>query len=421
MKQSETTVAVNSEAVVSEIPLDRIAFALPDIGNEEITAVVDCLKSGWITTGPRTRDFEAAFAARLGVKHAVAVNSCTAALHLALEAVGVRPGDEVLIPAMTFAATAEIVHYLGAKPVLMDCDAATLNMDATALRSLLAQQFDPGPDGAINRVTGARVRAIVPVHYAGRLCDMEALVATARQFGMAVVEDTAHAFPAHAGGRPAGTFGDAGAFSFYATKTITTAEGGMLVTNDDAIADRARIMSLHGISRDAWLRYTAQGTWFYEILEPGFKYNMTDLAAALGLVQLRRADEMHAVRRRYASLYTNAFRAIPEIQTPDDAPSSDMHAWHLYPIRLNLETLRISRAQFVEELSARGVGASVHFIPLHLHPYYRETYGYRPEDLPVATAEYERLISLPIYPKMTLGQVERVIDTVVEIVRLNRH
>jgi perosamine synthetase len=397
-----------------------LPFSVPWIGEEEIAAVVDCLRSGWLTTGPRVRQFETAFAETLGCRHAVAVNSCTAALHLALEALGVGPGDEVLVPTMTFAATAEVVHYLGARPVLLDCSPETLNLSVDGLAEFLEHQCEPGPDGARDRGTGARVRALIPVHYAGLPCAMGPICALAERHGVAVVEDAAHALPAHVGGRPVGTLGAAGAFSFYATKNITTGEGGMLTTESDALAERARMMSLHGISRDAWLRYTARGSWHYDILEPGYKYNMTDIAAALGLQQLRRANELWERRADYARLYTEAFRQLREVESPAEATAADQHAWHLYVLRLNPERLRIDRASFIEELRARGIGASVHFIPLHLHPYYRERYGYRPPDFPVAAAVYERILSLPLYARMTPEDVRRVIDAVCEIVEMHR-
>lgn len=398
----------------------EIPFSLPWIGEEEIAAVVECLRSGWLTTGPRVKEFEAAFADSLGCRHAVAVNSCTAALHLALEALGVGPGDEVLVPTMTFAATAEVVHYLGARPVLLECDPATLNLDTAHLALFLKTVCAPGEDGARNLRTGARVRAIIPVHFAGLPCAMGPLLALAARYGIAVVEDAAHALPARAGGRPVGTLGTAAAFSFYATKNITTGEGGMLTTNDDRIAERARLMSLHGISRDAWLRYTARGSWYYEILAPGYKYNMTDIAAALGAQQLRRSDDLWARRTAHARRYTEAFRALPELETPPDAAPQDQHAWHLYVLRLNPERLTLDRAGFMDELRARGIGASVHFIPLHLHPYYRERYGYRPTDLPVASAVSQRILSLPLYPRMTAADVSRVINAVVEITERHR-
>jgi dTDP-4-amino-4,6-dideoxygalactose transaminase len=397
-----------------------LPFSLPWIGEEEIAAVVDCLRSGWITTGPRVKQFEAAFAERLGCRHAVAVNSCTAALHLAVEALGVGPGDEVLVPTLTFAATAAVVRYLGARPVLLDCHPETLNLDVDRLIAFLEEYCVPGDEGAWNRRTGARVRAVIPVHYAGLPCAMEPLLAVAHRYGLAVVEDAAHALPAHVGGRPVGTLGTAAAFSFYATKNITTGEGGMLTTDDAALADRARMMSLHGISRDAWQRYTARGSWYYEILEPGYKYNMTDIAAALGLQQLRRVHDFWEIRNGYAARYTEVFRTLPELQTPPEAPVGDQHAWHLYVLRLNRERLCLDRAAFIDELRARGIGASVHFIPLHLHPYYRETYGCQTADCPVASAVYERILSLPLYARMTPADAQRVIDAVVDIVETHR-
>jgi dTDP-4-amino-4,6-dideoxygalactose transaminase len=403
------------QAAPSQLP-----FSLPWIGEEEIAAVVDCLRSGWITTGPRAKQFEAAFAEYLGCRHAVAVNSCTAALHLALEALGVGPGDEVVVPTMTFAATAEVVHYLGARPVLIDCHPETLNLDVDRLAAFLEERCEPGEEGARNRSTGARVRAVIPVHFAGLPCSMELLLALAERYGLAVVEDAAHALPAHVRGWPVGTLGIAAAFSFYATKNITTGEGGMLTTADDALAERARMMSLHGISRDAWLRYTAKGSWQYEIVAPGFKYNMTDIAAALGLAQLGRSEELWEIRRRYAASYSEAFRALPELEAPPDASPQDRHAWHLYVLRLNRERLSLDRAGFIEELRARGIGASVHFIPLHLHPYYGATYGYQRDDFPVASAVYERILSLPLYPRMALDDVDRVIGAVEAIVEAHR-
>ena len=409
-----------SQTVGPRPTVSHLPFSLPWIGEEEIAAVVECLRSGWLTTGPRVKQFEARFAEYVGCRHAVALNSCTAALHLALEALGVGAGDEVLVPTMTFAATAEVVRYLGARPVLMDCHPETLNLDVNCLAAFLDEHCGRGEAGACNRHTGARVRAVIPVHYAGLPCDMEPLLALAHRRGLAVVEDAAHALPAHVGGRRVGTLGTAAAFSFYATKNITTGEGGMFTTDDDALAERVRIMSLHGISRDGWLRYSARGSWCYEILEAGYKYNMTDIAAALGLQQLQRVEDLWERRARYARRYTEAFRALPEVDTPPDAPPLDQHAWHLYVLRLNAERLTIDRAAFIEELRARGIGASVHFIPLHLHPYYRQTYGYRAADCPVASAAYEQILSLPLYARMTPEDVERVIDAVMDIVQRYR-
>lgn len=385
------------------MPLDFLPFALPDIGEAEIAEVVDTLKSGWITTGPKTRRFEADFAAYVGAPHALAVNSCTAALHLALEAAGVKPGDEVLVPTMTFAASAEVVRYLDATPVLVDCRSEDLTMD---------------PADAAAKIT-PRTRVIMPVHYAGSPCDMDAIIPLARQHNLTVIEDAAHALPTLYKGRFVGTIGDITCFSFYATKTVTTGEGGMITTANDAWAERMRIMSLHGISKDAWKRYTASGSWYYEITAPGYKYNLTDIAAALGLHQLRRCREMWEKRRRFAALYTEILGDLPELELPTEQPDTQ-HAWHLYVLRLALERLRLNRAEFIEALRERGIGSSVHFIPLHMHPYYRETYGYQPENLPVAAAIYARTVSLPIYSRLSEEDIRRVAGAVREIVAASR-
>jgi dTDP-4-amino-4,6-dideoxygalactose transaminase len=375
-----------------------LPFALPDLDESELDEIREALASGWITTGPKVRQFEFAFAAAVGAKHAVAVNSCTAAMHLALEAVGLGRGDEVITTPYTFAATAEVVRYFDARPVLVDVDPRTLNMDPHQL----AQAITP------------RTRAVLPIHIAGLAADMDAINEIARQHDLPVIADAAHAFPASYEGRPIGSLCLATAFSFYATKTITTGEGGMIVTDDERLAERCRIMALHGISKDAWKRYTAEGSWFYEIIAPGYKYNMTDIAAGMGLAQLRKAERMHERRRQIARRYSAAFANSPALETPPDDPHGG-HAWHLYMLRLHLEQLSIDRAQFIAELKRRNIGASVHFIPLHLHPYYRETYGYHPEDFPVAAAEYAREVSLPIYSAMSDTDVQDVIEAVLEI------
>jgi perosamine synthetase len=374
-----------------------IPFSRPSITRREKEAVLSVLDSGWLTTGPQARLFEERFASKVGSRHAVALNSATAALHLALEAVGVGPGDEVVLPTWTFAASGEVVAYRGARPVLVDVDAATLN--AT-------------PEAILAAVT-PRTRAVIAVHIAGRPVEIERLVALLEPRGIAVIEDAAHAFPSRIGGaagRYAGTYGRAGAFSFYATKTITTGEGGMLVTDDDAVAARARIMSLHGISRDAWNRYAANGSWYYEIEDAGYKYNMTDIAAALGLVQLERAEELLAARRALATLYSARLSDADLgelVERPKDTLDGS-HAWHLYIIRLALGRLKVDRGQVIDGLKELGIGTSVHFIPLHMHPYYRRRWGYVTEDFPVAAQEYERVISLPIWPGMTPDDVDRV-------------
>jgi perosamine synthetase len=377
-----------------------LPFHLPDIGPEEIQAVTDTLRSGWLTSGPRVKQFEADFARFVGAKHAVAVNSCTAALHLALEALGVGARDEVIVPTMTFTASAEVVVHLNGTPVLVDVEPDTLNVDPAALEAAITP----------------RTKAIIVVHYAGLACDMARIEAIARAHGIAVVEDAAHSLPATtADGRTIGSVSAFTCFSFYATKTITTGEGGMITTDDDGYADRVRMMSLHGISRDGWKRYTAAGSWHYDVLEAGFKDNMTDLAAALGIEQLKKATAFRESRAAIAARYDEAFGAMPELQLPGRRPGA-LHAWHLYPLQLVLDRLQIDRAAFIDELKARHIGTSVHFIPLHLHPYYQRTLGDRTSALPVASAAYPRLVSLPIYTVMSAQDVTDVIEAVRAVV-----
>ncbi len=381
---------------------ELLPFHLPAIGEEEISAVVDVLRSGWLTTGPKVHAFEDTFAKYIGAPHAIAVNSCTAALHLALDAIGLSEGDEVVVPTMTFAATAEVVRYFKARPVLVDCEPDTLNIDPTG----------------IERAITPRTRAIIPVHYAGHPCAMDRILALSRHYGLRVIEDAAHALPARYHGQMVGTLGDLACFSFYATKTICTGEGGMVIAASGEYADRIRMMSLHGISKDAWKRYSAEGSWYYEILNPGFKYNMTDIAAALGLVQLGKCEQLREARYRIAQIYDDGFREVPEILTPAVCANVES-AWHLYPIRLAVDRLKIGRAEFIAMMRERNIGTSVHFIPLHLHPYYRSTYHYRAEDFPNASAAYERLVSLPIYPAMTAEDAHDVISAVRDIISSN--
>jgi perosamine synthetase len=383
--------------------MEFLPFHLPEFGPEEKRAVLETLDSGWLTTGPRVLAFERAFAEYVGARHAVAVNSCTAALHLALEAMGLQEGDEVLVPTLTFAATAEVVHYFKARPVLIDCREDTLNMDLDRM----SQSITP------------KTRAILPVHFGGQPCEMTPLLAMARAHGVTVIEDAAHALPAEYDGKRIGAIGDMTCFSFYATKTITTGEGGMVTTENGAWADRIRMMSLHGISKDAWKRYTKEGSWRYEIIAPGYKYNLTDLAAAIGIEQLKKADRFREARARIAAVYDAGFADLPQIQTPVTLPGRT-HAWHLYVIQLSTAQLTIDRDAFIEALRARNIGTSVHFIPLHLHPYYRNQYGYRPEDFPVATAIFARTLSLPIFSSMSKTDVQDVIDAVRQIVLTHR-
>jgi dTDP-4-amino-4,6-dideoxygalactose transaminase len=377
-----------------------IPFHIPAIGEDEIRSVVETLESGWLTTGRKAKSFEEDFARYVGCKHAVAVNSGTAALHIALDAIGIREGDEVIVPAMTFAATAEVVLYFKAKPVLVDCQRDTLNLDPTQI------------EAAIN----SKTKAIIPVHFGGQPCEMDPILDIAKKHDLRVIEDAAHALPASHHGKTVGTIGDITCFSFYATKTITTGEGGMATTENSEWADRMRMMSLHGISHDAWKRYTKEGSWYYEILYPGFKYNLTDIAAAIGIEQLKKCNEFREARQRIAMNYAKAFADLQEIQVPS-CRNNVQHAWHLFVIQLNLERLKINRNQFIEALREKQIGTSVHFIPLHLHPYYRDKFGYKPEDFPNASAVFDRIISLPIYPKMTEGNVRDVIVAVRQIVQ----
>ena len=379
---------------------DFIPFHAPDIGDDEISSVVETLRSGWLTTGPKVKRFEEDFSKYLGCSHAVAANSCTAALHLALDAIGVKEGDEVIIPTLTFAATAEVVLYFKATPVLVDCERDTLNLDPSHLEAAIT----------------SKTKAIVPVHFGGQPCDMSRILEIARSYRLNVIEDAAHALPASYQRKKVGTLSDITCFSFYATKTITTGEGGMATTENSEWAKRMRMMSLHGISHDAWKRYTKEGSWYYEILNPGFKYNLTDIAAAIGIEQLKKCDAYCESRKRIALIYDSCFADLPEIQTPV-CRSNVEHAWHLYVIQLNLERLKLTRNQFIEALRDEGIGTSVHFIPLHLHPYYRDKFGYKPSDFPNASSAFERIISLPIYPKMTETNVEAVISAVRTVVR----
>lgn len=377
----------------------RIPFARPDITELEIAAVTDVLRSGWLTTGSQTKEFESRFAKRVGAQHAVAVNSCTAALHLALEAVGVGPGDEVIIPTMTFAATGEVVQHLDALPILVD----VLESDHT---------LDPS---AVERAMSARTRAVIPVHFAGKACHMREIMELASEASNCVViEDAAHALPAACDGATIGGLGDITCFSFYATKTLTTGEGGMATTDNGAWVERMRMMSLHGISHDAWRRYSDSGHWYYEIINAGYKYNISDIASALGLSQLARLDDMHSRRRAIAAAYRAGFAENEAIELLDPGNESE-HAWHLFVIKVIPEVLSCDRDTLISQLNGAGIGTSVHFIPLHMHPHYRNTFGYNPTSFPTALDCYQRSISLPIYSNMKDEEVERVISIVNEL------
>ena len=378
--------------------LPFLPFALPEIGDDEIAEVVDTLRSGWITTGPKAKRFEQDFTAFLGDDglQSIAVNSATAGLHLALEGLGIGPGDEVITTTHTFTATAEVVRYLGADVKLVDIDPATLCIDPRRVEAAITP----------------KTKALMPVHYAGLAADMPALLAIARRHGLKVVEDAAHALPTTLGGRLVGSFdSDATVFSFYANKTMTTGEGGMLVTRDAELARRARVMRLHGMNRDAFDRFTASvPSWYYEVVAPGFKYNLTDIAAALGIHQLKRAQGFQARRAEIAARYDAAFRGLPLV-TPPLPAAGDRHAWHLYALRLG-DGAGIGRDRFIESLFDQGIGCSVHYIPLHLHPYWRDRYTLQATDFPHSQQAFERLVSLPIYTRMDDADVDRVVAAV---------
>ncbi|WP_418314688.1 DegT/DnrJ/EryC1/StrS family aminotransferase [Piscinibacter sakaiensis] len=377
-----------------------LPFALPDLGIEEIDEVVNSLRSGWITTGPKVQQFESDFSTFLGDGvQAISVNSATAGLHLGLEALGVGIGDEVITTTHTFTATAEVIRYLGADPVFVDIDEDSLCIDVDALEAAITQ----------------KTKVIIPVHFAGRSANMAGLLAIAKRYGIKVMEDAAHALPATFGGRLIGTLdSDVTVFSFYANKTITTGEGGMLVTRDPKVAARARIMRLHGMNRTAFDRYTAKApSWYYEVVAPGFKYNMTDLAASIGIHQLKKAYDFQMKRAEIAAAYDRAFSNLP-VKCPPRAVGTDLHSWHLYVIQLDL-SVSIDRDIFIERLFQLGVGCSVHYIPLHLHPYWKHSYDLRSEDYPVSQRVFERSISLPLYTRMTEADVVRVVSAVASL------
>jgi len=382
-----------------------IPFALPDIDNREIDSVMETLRSGWITSGPKTKQFEREFAAFLGGNlHALAVNSATAGLHLAIEAIGIGPGDEVITTPHTFTATAEVIRYMGAHPVFVDIDAKTFCMDPANIEAAVT----------------LRAKAIIPVHYGGMACDMDAIETLAKKHNLKVVEDAAHALPTRSDGRLIGTLDtEATVFSFYATKTLATGEGGMVVTRNSDIANRIGVMRLHGISKDAFDRYSSRKpAWRYEVVAPGFKYNLTDIASAIGIEQLKKVRQFHARRLALAARYDEALRDLPLVLPPRPTDRSS-HAWHLYVIQLR-ESAGSSRDEFIDEMAAAGIGTSVHYIPLHLHPYWRDMYGLRPEQFPNATRAFSRIVSLPLYTRMTDADQDRVICAIRSILH-RRH
>lgn len=405
--------------------MKQIPFHKPYITEEEITEVVDSLRSGWLTMGPKTVKFEEEFSSYVESSHSIAVNSCTSALHLALKAIDLKQGDEVIIPTMTFTATGEVVCYFGARPVFVDIEKETHNLDISQ----------------IEKAISPKTKAIIPVHYGGQPCDMDEIMELAKKHKLYVIEDAAHSLPAwyegndnvnppvspfnkggvegaKGGKKKIGTIGDMTCFSFYATKTLATGEGGMITTENDEWADRIKTLRLHGISSDAWKRYSNEGSWYYEVVEAGYKYNMTDIQAALGLAQLKKVEWMWDRRKQIAEKYTEAFKDS-ELITPPHVKQDRISAWHLYVIKLNLEALNIDRAKFIEELKARGISTSVHFIPLHKHPFYRNSFGYEAKDFPNAEWVYERIISLPIYPGLTDDNVDQVVEAVSSIAGKN--
>jgi dTDP-4-amino-4,6-dideoxygalactose transaminase len=374
-----------------------LQFSPPSIGDDEIAEVVDTLRSSWITTGPKTRRFETEFASLVRAPQALALNSCTAALHTALVTLGVGPGDEVITTTMTFAASVNVVEHVGARPVLVDVEPDTLNIDPARVEAAITP----------------RTKAVIAVHYAGHPADLDALECLTRPRGIALLEDAAHALPAAYKGRPIGSRDGPAAFSFYATKNLTTAEGGMLTGSPDFLA-RARLVSLHGMNREAWRRYEAGGQWYYEVLLPGFKYNMTDIQAAIGLSQLKRLTQFQQRRRAAVAAYTAAFSQADAFEVPTERRDVD-HAWHLYVLRLRPGVLRIDRDRFIAELTRRNIGTSVHFIPVHMHPFYRDKYRFSPGDFPVACANYHGMLSLPLHPGLDQCAIADVIDAVHDV------
>ena len=372
-----------------------LAYALPMTSEEESRELIDTLESCWITTGPKTKLFEENFKKYIGAKHAIAVNSCTAGLHLSLKASNISTGDEVITTPLTFCATVNTIEHVGATPVLVDIDETTFNID---------------PDKIEEKITD-KIKAIIPVHYAGQACEMDKINKIAEKHNLLVIEDAAHAIGTEYKGQKIGKNSYAASYSFYATKNLTTAEGGMIVTNNDNLAEEMRILSLHGISKDAWKRYTSEGSWYYEVIQPGFKYNMTDLQSSLGLHQLEKIEHFNKIRTEYAAIYNEYFANNPDIITPKAAMYGKM-VWHLYVIRLT----NVSRNLFIEKMKEYNIGTSVHFIPIHYHPYYKNTYGYTKGAFPITEKIFDQIVSLPLYPKMTLEDIKYVAKSTLEVI-----
>jgi len=375
----------------------------PTIEDEEIKEVINTLKTDWITTGPKTKKFEDLFKKYVDSKNAIALSSCTAALHLSLIAAGVDEGDEVITSPFTFTSTANVVIHQRAKPVFVDIKKDTYNIDPEKIEEAITD----------------KTKAIIAVHYAGQPCEMDEILKIAKKNDLLVIEDAAHATGSKYKGKKIGSIGDFTCFSFYAIKNITTAEGGMITTNNDELAEKIRILSLHGISKDAWKRYSQAGSWYYEVLFPGYKYNMTDIQASLGIHQLNKIENFIESKEKIAEIYTKAFADMPEITEPYIKDNIN-HSWHLYPILINPDFLKINRNKFIEKLKEENIGTSVHFIPVHMHPYYREKFGFKPGDYPNAENIFNRIISLPLYPKMTDKDAEDVIKAVGRIIDQNK-
>ena len=377
-----------------------LLFHRPFIADEEIDEMVDTLRSGWLSMGPKTIRFEDGFNEYIGSKRSVAVSSWTAAGHLSLEALGIQRDDEVIVPTMTFPATAEIVCYFGAKPVIVDVDKETLNISVEEIEKSITP----------------KTKAIIPVHYGGQPCDMDEITEIAKTHNLKVLEDAAHSLPGFYKGKKIGTISDITCFSFYATKTLSTGEGGMICTNDEEIAERCAIMRMHGINRNAWKRYSESGSWYYEVVAPGYKYNFTDLQASLGIPQLKKVDDMWHARKKIAARYTEALKD-EELLTLHTIKPDRESSWHLFPVRLNLEMLIKNRAQIIDELKKNNVGVGVHFMPVHQHLFYAETFGLQDKDYPVASAVFPQLMSLPIYPGMNDENVDKVTTVLKDILK----